>query len=366
MKSVALLRGYLKDAAYQRVVRALAAEYGVTCLLWDRQGDFRPSWEHPQVSYRLCRLRGGYYNLWTALKIPLFNLWLLRQLLVSRCDIIHAFDLDTGVVGLLAAKLTGRKFVYHCLDAYHTVIPKSWPGFLVGLAKRLEDFVVNRADLFVITDLLRLPQHAGTKPRQVLEFANVPPLQIQIAAAGRKSSFVVGYIGSLNESRSLAELVEVVGELQTEGVSLVIGGFGNLEARLRLLAERYANVEFISWIPYERVLELESTFDVMAVVFDKEDEAHRWGSPNKFFEAMALGKPLIVGEGTVSASRALAVGNGVAVTYGNKVELREVILLLKNRPELAAQMGRRGRDLFLHEYNLEVMAARLLDAYRNL
>jgi glycosyltransferase involved in cell wall biosynthesis len=226
--------------------------------------------------------------------------------------------------------------------------------------------VVNQADLFVITDLLRLPQHAGTKPRQVLEFANVPPLHVPTAGAGRTSSFVVGYIGSLNANRNLAELVEVVGELQADGVSLVIGGFGNLEAGLRHLAARYANVEFLSWVPYERVLELESAFDVMAVVYDKQDAAHRWGSPNKLFEAMALGKPLIVGDGTISASRALAVGNGVAVAYGSKTELRDAILFLKNHPEQAAQMGQRGRELFLREYNLEVMAARLLDAYRNL
>lgn len=366
MKTVALLRGYPKDATYLRVVKALAGEYRVICFLWDRQGDFRPPFVHPNVTYRLCKTHAGYHDLITFLKIPLFNLWLLWQLLSARVDRIHAIDLDTGIAGFVVARLKGRKFVYQCIDPYYAALPKNWPCFLAGLARRIENFVISRSDLFIITDMLRMTQHEGARPKQVIEFANVMPLQLPHAGGERLGNFVVGYIGSLNEGRNLFTLIEAVSELKEEGVTLVIGGFGKLETKILEQADLLENVTFIPWVPYERLLELESDFDVLAIVYDKDDAAHRWASPNKFFEGMALGKPVIVGEGTLAEQRMMAAGNGLSVPYGSKENLIRAILRLKQDPEQAREMGERGRDLFLREYNLDVMSDRLLKAYGEL
>ena len=366
MKSVAILRGYPKDTAYLRVVQALAVEYQVVCFLWDRKGDFQPPFIHQNVIYRLFNIRAGYHNLMTFLKIPFFNLWLLWRMLFAQIDLIHAIDLDTGISGFIASRLTGKKFVYQCLDPYYAALPKSWPHFLARLARFVENFVINRSDLFIITDILRMPQHDGAKPKQVIEFANVMPLQLPHAAGGRLGNFVVGYIGSLNEGRNIFTLIEAVSELKEDGVTLVVGGFGKLEAQTVKQAERFENVIFIPWVPNERLLELESDFDVLAIVYDKDDAAHKWASPNKFFEGMALGKPVIVGEGTLAQQRMMAVSNGLSVAYGSKEELIKAILYLKQNSEQAREMGERGRELFLREYNLDIMSDRLLKSYAKL
>ena len=366
MKTVALLRGYPKDATYLRVVKTLAEEYRVICFVWDRQGDFQPPLDHPNVTYRLCKIYAEYHDLLTFLKIPLFNFWLFWQLLFAEINHVHAIDLDTGLVGLVVARLKGKKFIYQCIDPYYAALPKTWPRLLAGFARRIENFVISRANLFIITDMLRMPQHEGARPNQVIEFANVMPLQLSNAAGKRFGNFVVGYLGSLNEGRNLFTLIDAASELKNHDVTLVIGGFGKLETKLFEQAETHANIKFISWVPYERLLELEADFDVLAIVYDKDDTAHRWASPNKFFEGLALGKPLIVGEGTLAEQRMMAVGNGLSVPYGNKQELVKAILHLKQHPEQARDMGERGRDLFQREYNLDVMSDRLLKAYGGL
>jgi glycosyltransferase involved in cell wall biosynthesis len=366
MKTVALLRGYPKDATYLRVVKALAGEYRVICFLWDRQGDFQPPFVHPNVTYRLCKTHAGYHDLMTFLKIPLFNLWLLWQLLSARLDRIHAIDLDTGIAGFVVSRLKGRKFVYQCIDAYYAVMPKGWPRFLAWFARRIENYVISHSDLFIITDMLRMPQHEGARPKQLIEFANVMPLQLPHGAGECLGNFVVGYIGSLNEGRNLFTLIQAVSELKEEGVTLVIGGFGKLENEIREQAERFENVTFIPWVPYERLLELESGFDVLAIVYDKDDAAHRWASPNKFFEGMALGKPVIVGEGTIAEQRMMAADNGVAVPYGCKEELKQAILLFKKDPQLVRDMGAKGKTEFERNWRPELMEKRLLEAYAHL
>lgn len=368
MKTIAVLRGYPKDAAYIRVVRSLADEYRVVCLLWDRQGDFTPPFIHPNVSYRLCTARAGYHNISTFAKIPLFNLWLLWQLLRLRVDCVHAIDLDTGCVGLLAARLTGKRFAYQCLDPYYAALPKSWPGFLARLAKRLENFVISHAGLFIITDLLRMPQHEGARPGKVLEIANVPFVDVTREESPAGDRFVVGYIGSLAVGRDLSTIVEAVGEMAAEGVSLVMGGFGPLEGELRLLAGRYGNVTWTSWVPYEKLLELERNFDVFVLLLDSRSENVKWGSasPNKLFESMAFGRPIIVDRDTLTVRKVQAFGNGLSVGYGAKDELKEAIRYLRDNPSVAREMGERGRLEFERNWSPQVVKRRLLDAYREL
>ncbi|HEY6012235.1 MAG TPA: glycosyltransferase, partial [Nitrospirota bacterium] len=176
-------------------------------------------------------------------------------------------------------------------------------------------------------------------------------------------SFVVGYIGSLAEGRNLQTTIEAVGELHDRGVKLVIGGFGPLAEVVRGGAAKYANVVWVPWVPYEKLLELEAAFDIFVYVADSGNEAYKWVSPNKLFESMAFGRPIIVGEGTLAAARVGAMGNGVAVPYGSKEELKKAVLALKEAPDRAREMGARGRKEFEQNWTQDVMEKRLLETY---
>lgn len=366
MEEVAVLRSYPKDAALGKIIKGLSRAYQVDCFIWDRQGDYQPIVVNDNVRYIKCGIRAEYYNLSTFLKLFLFELWLLLKLLGSRIDCIHAIDLDTGFVGLCAAKLRGKKFVYQCLDPYYTVLPKGWPKFLASIAKWLENFVITHADLFIITDLLRMPQHEGAKPKSVVEVANVPIIDVPKRTSSVKEGFTVGYIGSLAEGRGLTTIIEAVGGLKDYGVKLAIGGFGPLADVIREAAGKYDNVTYTSWVPFEQFFELESTFDLFVYPTDKDDPAHRWVSPNKLFESMAFGRPIIVGEGTLAAKRVEAVGNGLAVSYGSIEELKKAILYFKDNPDSAGEMGARGKAEFERNWRPELMEKRLLESYAGL
>ena len=280
---------------------------------------------------------------------------------------IHAIDLDTGLPGWLVARLRGKRFVYQCLDPYYAILPPNWPRFLADWARRLENRLISGSDLFVITDLLRLPQHAGAKPRQVVEVANVPMLP-QLSALPAVSPagsplFTVGYLGSLIEGRNLLTVIAACGELEKQGVRLVIGGFGPLEQEVATHAAPWPNVTFRHWLPYETMLEEESTFDLFFHITDPANEAQKWVSPNKLFEAMAFGKPIIVGRETLAARRVEEFGNGVAVGYGSKEELQAVILRLQANPTMARGMGAKGRAEFERNWRPELIEERLLAAY---
>jgi glycosyltransferase involved in cell wall biosynthesis len=151
-----------------------------------------------------------------------------------------------------------------------------------------------------------------------------------------------------------------------QGVRLVIGGFGPLEKEVECQTQNRPNVTFRHWLPYQEMLTEEAGFDLFLHMTDPANESQKWVSPNKLFEAMAFGKPIIVGTETLAAQRVAAFGNGVAVTYGDKQELQNAILKFKNNPELAREMGAKGQEEFQLNWRPEFMEKRLLDAYQQL
>ena len=369
MKRVALLRSNPKDAAYGKIAITLSKQYAIDCFLWDRQGDHSPFLDDENIRYHKCKIKGGFYDLRTLAKMLLFDLWLFWKLLFAKVHYIHAIDLDTGVVGMLVSKIRRKPFVYHCLDPYYANLPPGWHPFFGKCAKWLEVQVISKADLFVITDTLRMAQHAGARPKRILEFANVPPFaepELQRNDRDEAREFVVGYIGSLIEGRNLENIVETVGELRENGIRMIIGGFGPLEEEIARRAGKRENVTFLGWIPYADVFQTESSFDVFIYTTDPGSESQKWVSPAKLFESMVLGKPIVVSKGTLAAQRVALIGNGIAVEYGSESALRDAILELKNDPGRAKQLGRRGKEEFERAWSHEFMEKRLLEAYKDL
>ncbi len=364
-KKIALLRSNPKDAAFERVAALLSPEHSVVCYLWDRQLDYRPPSVDSGIIYRKFRLRAGYHSLGVLIKLLLFETWLFVQLVLDGSHAIHAFDLDTGVTAWIAARLRGKKFVYHCLDPYAGALPRSWPRMFGRMASALENFIISRSDLFIITDIMRMEQHHGAHPRVTVEFANVPPELTVKETSRNRQQFIAGYIGSLVEGRNLNTIIEAVGEIGKD-IELIIGGFGPLEENVNSLCSRYKNVKFIGFVPYRKLLELEQGFDVLIHITDPENPGQKWVSPNKLFESMALAKPLLAGLGTIAGARVTSAGNGITVPYGSKKDVQKSLLMLKENPDMAHEMGRRGRQEYDRKWKPEIMRERLLRAYHTL
>lgn len=368
MKTIAVLRANPKDVGFAKILEIISKEFRVDCYIWDRQGDYKPIIKNGNLSYKRCQIHAGFYSITTFFKMLLFEIWLFFKLIFAKLDYIHAIDMDTGLVGLCVAKLRKKHFVYHCLDPYYAILPDHWPKIFGEIARKIENLVISHSDVFIITDMLRMPQHKGANPRRVVEIANVPMMDLQeVNNKHSTNEFTVGYIGSLVEGRNLITIIDVLGELENEGVRLIIGGYGPLKKEIEARASKYRNVAYIGSVPYlpmnSEVLKIESFFELFVYITDPDNEGQKWVSPNKLFESMALGKPIIVGEGTLVAERVSEIGNGIAIKYGSKEEFKKAILDLKANPQLIKEMGERGRKEFMQNWNLEIMEKRLLEAY---
>jgi glycosyltransferase involved in cell wall biosynthesis len=105
----------------------------------------------------------------------------------------------------------------------------------------------------------------------------------------------------------------------------------------------------------------------MVVLYDLHYEKNKLSSPNKIFEAMMCGIPLITNLEQELVSE--EVGCGIIVDYNNNnniSQIKEAIILFRDNVELRKKMGQNGRKAFLQKYNWARMEEKLYEVYSNL
>ncbi len=366
---VLILRGnpVPPDPRVEKIARALSGlGYGMRILAWDKDA------QHPledalggiglsRIGLRLPRRRGAANLPYLALFQARLMGWLARRR--AEYDLIHACDFDTLLPALAAKRLWGKRVIYDIFDFYADMLRRT-PAWLAGLARRAELWALGRADAVILADEARQGQIAGSHPRRLAFIYNSPAEEGLPAAAGEASpagELRIAYVGNLQRERGLNELFEVL-ERHPEW-HLDLAGFGPDAEAMARRASALPNAAWHGRIPYERALELEAAADVLLATYDPRIPNNRYASPNKVFEAMLLGKPVVVARGTNADRLVQSEGSGMVVDYGSAAALEAAFQELAASPELRARLGRNGCRAYRERYSWEIMRSRLAALY---
>jgi glycosyltransferase involved in cell wall biosynthesis len=361
------------DPRVEKTARALQeAGYIPTLLGWDRTGSL-PAME--QVAGSTCfrlRIRAQYGS--GARNLPALLRWqagLLRWLIDhhDEIDIIHACDFDTVLPALWCRRRYGIRVVYDIFDFYADHL-RGVPGWLKNMIRSADLRVVKRADAVILVDESRSAQIAGAKPRRSAVIYNSPEDvldQIRHSSnedthPGLQPRLRIIYAGLLMVERGLLELISILP--RHPDWRLDLAGFGGDEDRIVSAAKGTPNVGWHGRLPYASVLELSYRADVLLATYDPSVPNHRYASPNKVFEAMMLGKPVVVARDTNMDAIITAHQCGLVVPYGDAVSLESALQRLAEDPELRGELGRKGRIAYETTYSWAIMKERLLRLYR--
>ena len=105
--------------------------------------------------------------------------------------------------------------------------------------------------------------------------------------------------------------------------------------------------------------------DVVYSLLDPTKRLFRLAAPNKLFEALVAGRPILVTRGTWAADEVVAADCGLEVEY-SKDALRAAIRALQADPAARERMGRNALRLAREKYNWSRDEAALLEAYRGI
>ena len=164
--------------------------------------------------------------------------------------------------------------------------------------------------------------------------------------------FTALFVGKLIPLHGLETILEAA--RRTPELRVRVAGSGQLG---HLLAGRPANVEWIPWIDYERLPAELHRASCAFGIFGISAKAQRV-IPNKAFQALACGVPLITAD-TPAARELLADGEtALLVPPGDPDALAEALHRLAAEPETARRIADAGQAVYRERASEEVLGRR--------
>ena len=111
---------------------------------------------------------------------------------------------------------------------------------------------------------------------------------------GGTGEMTVLYAGQIVTNRGILELIDAVSA--GSGIELVLIGYGRIESEVSEAMSRRRNGVFLGWKSHEEILSLTRDCDVVYAMYNPDVPNNRFASPNKLFEAMACGKPVLAND----------------------------------------------------------------------
>ena len=226
----------------------------------------------------------------------------------------------------------------------------------------LETFVINHADTTILPTAVRRDQIRPAEPRELVIVENSPDLGEGPVDTSLPTTDLA-YVGILAHHRLLREVVGHVAS--NPGTSLRIGGFGPLEDEIRSIAAASPNIDFRGRVDSAEALDIMASARVLFATYEPSVPNHRYSAPNKFAEALALGKPLIVCRHTGVDVEVERAGVGVAIDYDGAAFGTALSTILSD-DDLLEHCREEGPRLYRDKHAWPVSAARLRAIYSGL
>ena len=207
---------------------------------------------------------------------------------------------------------------------------------------------------------------AATKSTLVQNFPLLAELQVEVMSPDVHAPSHFAYVGGISRIRSAVEMVQAVALMERYDVRLhMAGGFPpSLGAELERVSG-WQRVIFHGWVDRPKVAEILAGCRAGLVLFHPEPN-HVRAQPNKMFEYMAAGLPVIASDFPLWREIVEGAGCGLLVDPQNPQAIAAAMQWVLDHAEEAAAMGRRGRAAVEDRYNWEAESEKLLALYRRL
>lgn len=181
--------------------------------------------------------------------------------------------------------------------------------------------------------------------------------------SGLDGRFCIAYFGTMGLANGLGFVLDAATELKRRGVDdivFMLHGDGMerpvLEARAR--DEGLDNVIFSGPTPKHLMAELVSAVDVCMTIF-KNVPVLRTCSPNKLFDALAAGKPILTNMPGWLGDIAEEEKTGVLVRPDDPVDFADKAIWLRDHPQELKVFSVNARKVAEEQFSRDVLARRL-------
>ena len=314
--------------------------------------------------------------------------WISRIFQVVRdCDVelIIVRDLPLALTAILAARRYGVPVMLDMAENYPEMLKHLWKfgrfnplNIIVRnpwIARAVERIAVKQFDhvLVVAEESRQRLLKLGVGQDRISVLPNTPRItdlcwvgnaQADDDEHFQGGSFRMIYVGGLGPGRGLDQVISAIPAIvkRIPGLRLVIiGSRGGEFRKLKSLVERLGvadHVMFKGWVEPKEVPGYINVSDV-GVIPHRVSGHTLTTIPNKLFDYMALGKPVIAAD--VAPIRRIVEQEQCGLIYSNERELSNVTVNLFLDVSERERMGANGKGAVLRKYNWEAHEKTLID-----
>lgn len=332
-------------------------------------------------------LRGGRVRRWAdrvgwlgayARNLLAWGRWVAAD--AAGADVFHAHDL-TALVALARVRPRGSALVYDVHDLFvETGTGRLLPGPVRRVIERYEGHLVRRLDLVVtVNEAIAAVVVRRSRPRSLVVVHNCPsrwvvpdprPDLLRAATGIPPDAPVILYHGLLGSTRGIDRLLDAILLPEMGAAHLVLMGYGDLADSLRAAARESrlgGRLHVLPAVPPAELLAWVASADVGALAMPNASLNLYLSTPNKLFECLAAGTPVVVSD--FPAVRDIVLGDplgplGVVCDPTSTPDVaRAIRVVLGADVDTRASWRERCSQAARDRWNWESEVARLLDAY---
>lgn len=259
----------------------------------------------------------------------------LKKLREIGPDIIHCQSLDTLMVACkYKDDFRDVKIIYEVPDIHPLLADRQNNPLKIVLQKYLrhEDIKLEeKVDLLIITSEKYYDSYFKNfySREKVLYFPNVPVLDAFTSFEKKDhGEFTVGFIGSVRYKKQLINLIEAGKQC---GVKILIAGLEVGEPEIEQMCKKTANCVWIGKFDYRKeVAALYEKCDAVYSVYDADEGNVRVALPNKLYECIYCGIPIIVAKNTYLENIVKQMGIGISVSHKDEKDTVDAICKLRD------------------------------------
>jgi len=313
-------------------------------------------------------------RIWSFIQYMTVSSWFALTL---KADVVISSSgpITVGFPGLIARYIRGKKFVFEVRDL--------WPEVAVELGIIKNRLLIRLAYWFEKRCYLASSHIIALSPgmksdinarfgldniTSVTNSANISlfgePVKNPDLKGLNPYTYAIynGNIGEVNNSLWLYEAASILASRNRQDICIVLAGDGQQKGTLAKRAEEegISNFILLGLVPKNHLVGLIQNALVSLVPL-KGTKVLDTSSPNKFFESLAAGVPVV--QNTNGWMKDYLAENNVGFTLDpdDPSSLADLLIKLHDDPGIVKEMGARARMLAARDFDKDILADRMLE-----
>jgi glycosyltransferase involved in cell wall biosynthesis len=351
---------------FEKEAKSLAKEHDVTIIAPSENGSIDEN-----GGVQIVAVRKPPSNL-----LHPVTLWrAFRACLNQKCDVVHCHEPDALLIGVLTKFLKGKRVIYDIHEHWPSEIPFDLGIPNATVLTRVLEPMLSRGEILlsrfadakiaVSESVAERFGRNGTLPVIVSNYSVAGP--VPPAPQAGRSRNVVYMAGNMQLFHGIRECIQAMSKVAATVPGVTLTLVGNIREDIGAIAAKTdprPEITLTGYLPYQEMYETLRKGSIGLLVFQPDYYNAYIGLPNKLFDYMLCGLPVVASDFPEIRKVVGETECGVLVDPTDPDAIAEAIVYLLEHPDEARRMGENGRKAVLERYNWGEMEKRLLEVYR--